>query len=101
MDHDGFLKRLTLFIVMRLLGIKDLYGQLSQSPYPANQPGGVSILRAHLDGARQNADDSFPTNYTGNPDNALYLSRPSHRFLHTIPRIVTTKKQSRDRIEYV
>ncbi len=98
MDHGGFLKRLTLFIVMRLLGIKDLYGQLSQNPHPANRPGGVAILRAHLDGARGNVNDSFLTNCTGKPDSALYLSRPPHRFLHTIPTIVTTKKQRLDRI---
>lgn len=98
MDHGGFLKRLTLFIAMRLLGINDLYGQLSQNPYPANRPGGAAILRAHLDGARRNVNDSFLTNCTGKPDSALYLSRPLHRFLHTIPTIVTTKKQGPDRI---
>lgn len=58
MGYDGILKRLTLFILMRLLGIKDLRGQLSQSPLPANRSGGAAILTAHLDIAKRDANDS-------------------------------------------
>lgn len=58
MDYHGILNRLTVFIVMRLLGIKDLRGQLSQSPLSANRSGGAAILAAHLDIAKRNAHDS-------------------------------------------
>lgn len=58
MGYHGILKRLTLFIVMRLLGIKDLRGQLSQSPFPAKRPGGAAILTAHLDIAKRGTTDS-------------------------------------------
>lgn len=60
MGYHGTLKRLTLFIVMRLLGIKDLHGQLSQSPLPANRSGGAAILTAHLDIAKRDVNDSVP-----------------------------------------
>ena len=58
MGYHGILKRLTLFIAMRLLGIEDLRGQLSQSPLPANRPGGAAILTAHLDTAKRDTNDS-------------------------------------------
>lgn len=58
MGYHGILKRLTLFIIMRLLGIKDLRAQLSQNPLPANRSGGAAILTAHLDIANGDANDS-------------------------------------------
>lgn len=65
MSFDGILKRFAVFAVMRLLGINDLRGQLSQSPQVKNrQAGGVAILAAHLRTAKQGANESDLTHRT-------------------------------------
>jgi hypothetical protein len=65
MGCDGLLKRFALFAVMRLLGVYDLRGQLSQSPQMKSRGvGGAAILAAHLHAAKQNSNGSVMPNRT-------------------------------------
>ena len=65
MGFDGILKRFALFAVMRLLGIYDLRGQLSQSPQvKLRRSGGAAMLEAHLHTAKQDSNDSVMPNRT-------------------------------------
>ena len=59
MGSDGILKRFAVFAVMRLLGIDNLRGQLSQSQQViTRRVGGTAILAAHLHTAKQGSNDS-------------------------------------------
>lgn len=65
MGFDGTVKRLAVFAVMRLLGINDLRGRLSQNPQMTNRrAGGAAILAAHHRAAKQGSTESDLTHRT-------------------------------------
>jgi hypothetical protein len=57
---DSRLKRCAVFAVIKLLGLNDLREQLSQSPPPANRPGGAAVLAANLHAEKRGPNDSDP-----------------------------------------
>ena len=65
MGFDCIVKRFAVFAVMRLLGINDLRGQLSQSQQMTpHRVGGKAILAAHLRTAKQGSNESDLPNRT-------------------------------------
>ncbi len=64
MNCADTLKRLASIAMLHLLGIKELRGQLSQSPRPVNHSGGAVILAAHLDRAKRDDHDSLLSKWT-------------------------------------